>query len=428
MRPSIRPASASAARYRCGHSTTTSCRAGEPRRGGEDRAGVADGDPEAEEGADLGDGGGEVDRAEHDHPRRRGERLDEDVEALAAALPVDAVVQRRVAARVEQARARRRGARRPAGPSRWCRRPGPARPRAALPRRSGGPETTVATATGCSFAIASATSPSCGNVSRSTFSTNRSMMPPQVRPDGEGVVVGDAVALQHRPPVVADLLPELVDRALDAAARHAADRLAVRADQHRRAGLARGRAVGADHGGQRRGPSRRPTSGRASPRRHARAITSSRLCQRGQAVPGQQVVKMRQGGDDPALHGRVAGLADVRVDPDEPVRQPAQPGELGAEQRGVAALPAVGEDHDDRGRRAAPRRPQRSTNAASTSPSRVPPDQSGMARPAAASACSGSRSRSSRVTRVRRVPRVNTSVDAGARRTTTCAKRSSASA
>src|SRR5690606_39184336 len=78
-------------------------RPGEPGRGGEDRPRVADGHPVAEEATDLGDGGGEVDGAEHDHAGRRGERLDEHVEALAAALAVDAVVQHRVAARVEQA-------------------------------------------------------------------------------------------------------------------------------------------------------------------------------------------------------------------------------------------------------------------------------------------------------------------------------------
>ena len=81
---------------------------------------------------------------------------------------------------------------------------------------------------------------------------------------------------------------------------------------------------------------------------------------------------------------------------------------------GVAALPAVGEDHDD-GARGPPR--------AGPSGRRTPPaprragcrrTSPGWRRPAAASARSGSRRRSSRVTRVSRVPRVNTSVDAGA--------------
>jgi hypothetical protein len=40
----------------------------------------------------------------------------------------------------------------------------------------------VTTATGSCAAIAAATSSSCGNVSRSTRSTNSSMMPPQVNP------------------------------------------------------------------------------------------------------------------------------------------------------------------------------------------------------------------------------------------------------
>ena len=50
---------------------------GEPGRGREHRPGVAHRHPVAEELADPGHGGGEVDRAEDQHPRRRRERLDE---------------------------------------------------------------------------------------------------------------------------------------------------------------------------------------------------------------------------------------------------------------------------------------------------------------------------------------------------------------
>ena len=78
--------------------------------------------------------------------------------------------------------------------------------------------------------------------------------------------------------------------------------------------------------------------------------------------------------------------------------------------------------------RAVPRCPHLSRKALSTSPSRVPPDQSGIADPLAPSALSGSRNRISRVTLVSRVPMVNTSVAAGWARTATCANRSSASA
>jgi hypothetical protein len=61
-------------------------------------------------------------------------------------------------------------------------------------------------------------------------------------------------------------------------------------------------------------------------------------------------------------------------------------------------------------------------------PSRVPPDQSGMAAATAAIALSGSRPAISRVTRVSRVPSVNTSVRAPRRRVAACANRSNTSA
>ena len=48
--------------------------------------------------------------------------------------------------------------------------------------RSSGPFTTVTTATGSWFSTDSATSPSSGNDSGVTDSTNMSMMPPQVSP------------------------------------------------------------------------------------------------------------------------------------------------------------------------------------------------------------------------------------------------------
>ena len=53
-------------------------------------------------------------------------------------------------------------------------------------------------------------------------------------------------------------------------------------------------------------------------------------------------------GEHPLLDRLVAGLAAVRVHPHHAVREPAQPAHLLAEQRRVAALPAVAEDHDDR--------------------------------------------------------------------------------
>ena len=72
--------------------------------------------------------------------------------------------------------------------------------------------------------------------------------------------------------------------------------------------------------------------------------------------------------------------------------------------------------------RATPRWPQRSRNALTSSPSRVPPLQSGTAPDTASRAADGSRLRISRVTRVSRVPTVNTSVPVR-RRAAACANR-----
>jgi len=93
VRASTRPASTSAARYRCGQATTNLVRVGEAALGGEDRPGVADRHPVAEEDPDPGDRRGEVDRPEDDHARRRLVRGDEQAELVAAALAVVAVPQ-----------------------------------------------------------------------------------------------------------------------------------------------------------------------------------------------------------------------------------------------------------------------------------------------------------------------------------------------
>ena len=116
----------------------------------------------------------------------------------------------------------------------------------------------------------------------------------------------------------------------------------------------------------------------------------------------------------PALHRLVAGLAAVRVHPDHAVREPAQPRHLLAEQRRVAALPAVAEDHDDRAAGHPALAPAVEEGLAAPRPAGCRRTSRGRVRPAAASARSGSRRRSARVTRVSRVPSVNTSVDAGA--------------
>ena len=70
--------------------------------GREDGPGVAHGHVVAEEAADPGHRGREVDRAEDQHPRLRRERPHEHPHPLAAALAVRAVGQRRVVARRQQ--------------------------------------------------------------------------------------------------------------------------------------------------------------------------------------------------------------------------------------------------------------------------------------------------------------------------------------
>ena len=72
------------------------------------------------------------------------------------------------------------------------------------------------------------------------------------------------------------------------------------------------------------------------------------MLQRGQRVPVHEVVDVRQRRLHPGRHRRVARLPAVRVGPHHAVRQPVQPRHLLAEQRRVAALPAVGRDDDDR--------------------------------------------------------------------------------
>ncbi len=76
---------------------------GKARSGGEHRAGIADRDPVAEERSLLRQRGGEVDRAEHQHPRARSVAGHEDLHAFAATLPVGSVFEDLAAAHREQA-------------------------------------------------------------------------------------------------------------------------------------------------------------------------------------------------------------------------------------------------------------------------------------------------------------------------------------
>jgi hypothetical protein len=67
-------------------------------------------------------------------------------------------------------------------------------------------------------------------------------------PDGERVVVGDAVPLQHRLPGLDHRLRQLVDRAFHAATGHRTHRSLVGPDEHRRTGRARCGLERRDHG------------------------------------------------------------------------------------------------------------------------------------------------------------------------------------
>src|SRR4051812_25538633 len=74
---------------------------------------------------------------------------------------------------------------------------------------------------------------------------------------------------------------------------------------------------------------------------------SCQFLERGQAVPGDEVVNAGQRRDHARGQRLVAGPSLVRVDPDDGVRQPLQPGHLLGQQLRAAAFPAVAADDDD---------------------------------------------------------------------------------
>ena len=126
-RRAARPGSGAASRRRPRR------RSGTGRAVAKTGAGVAHRDPVAEQRALPGQGGGEVDGPEHQHPRPRRIAGDEHLHARAAALTVRAVGEHLAAARGQQARGRRRRRRRRRASSRATRAAIPAR------RRAGGP-------------------------------------------------------------------------------------------------------------------------------------------------------------------------------------------------------------------------------------------------------------------------------------------------
>ena len=177
----------------------------EPGRGGEHRPGVADRDLVAEERADPGDRGGEVDRAEDEHPRLGRERP-----RRTPASPRRGARRRgrRSGSRCGRRRAAR-GRRRVTASSgraasRACRlgvvrrRSGPHDEPAARAGPGRGARSRWHTATGRPASMSAATSPSSGNVSAVDLLDEDVEDAAAGQPDGERVVVADAVALQHR--------------------------------------------------------------------------------------------------------------------------------------------------------------------------------------------------------------------------------------
>ena len=236
----------------------------EPLRRREHRPRVAHRDVVAEEPPDPGDRGREVDRPEHEHPRRRRERLHEHAELVAAPLAVGAVVQDAGRAVLEHAAdVVGDGVVEPRA-SRACRPRGPATPpawrraaRAVDDRRHGD---RLAVADGRDdLGRAPGTSARDDRLDEDVDDAAAG------EADGERVVVGDAVALQHRPSGGRHLLGEVVDRALDAAAATRCRPPRRRRPRPSRAGLARRRLPGrARRCARPNGAARTRTAGRTS--------------------------------------------------------------------------------------------------------------------------------------------------------------------
>ena len=235
-------------RWRCGQSTTTSSASGNRAVVANTSPGVAHGHVVAEHLGHPHQRAGEVDRAEDDQARRRRVRLEEHRHRLLVGLAAGAVAADGRGAR----RQRRLGvarARPAAGRDR------PARRRARRPRRGAAcrprpaPSTTVDEDRRPMRRARRRAAPRSHR--HSSGSRNRWTVPPQVRPDREGVVV--AVAEGHDPPVAGgEHLQGLGHhRALDAAAGDRPDDLAVLAHRHGGARLARARALDVDDARQR---------------------------------------------------------------------------------------------------------------------------------------------------------------------------------
>ncbi len=255
---------------------------GEPRRGGEYLPRVAHRHVIPEELPDPGDGGGEVDRPENQHPGRRRERVHEDAQLVPAALtlrtvPADTgqalgkhaprvVVDRRV-----QPRSRAQGARRPDMPGFARHRRAAAFARSRFALGIAGPDNPsradlagtgdhrrdrdrlAALDRGGDLAELGET----GRIYRLHEDVDD---PAAGEPDRERVVVAHAVGLEDRAAGPAYVERQFVDGAFDASAGDAADDLAVGGGRYRqrRAWVTWRAAVCLDHGGQAEGLPRLP--------------------------------------------------------------------------------------------------------------------------------------------------------------------------
>jgi hypothetical protein len=229
-----------------------------PRTRREDRPGVADGDAVAEQRALPCQRGGEVDRAEDQHSGARRIAGDEHLHARTAPLTVRAVGEHLAAPRGQQAE-------RIVGDGGI----GPHRPQSSL-RRAGSDDEPAAHPIGIGMGDDGGyrNRPVGGDivghrlqlgkgVSRDRFDEDVHD-PAAGEPDRERVVVGDPVALQLRGALSDNVVGQLVDGSLDAAARYRAAHRPVGRHHHRRARRPGSRGERPHHGADTRGAARLP--------------------------------------------------------------------------------------------------------------------------------------------------------------------------
>src|SRR4051812_33594885 len=215
---------------------------------------------------------------------------------------------------------------------------------------SPGPSVTVAIATGSCRSIEATTSPNSGNVARLIGSTRTSRMPPQVSPTAKA---SSSLTPYRCTTAWPDSMTSCAS-SYTAPSTQPPDTLPTTSPSPET-------AIAAPAG---RGALRKVLTTVASPnvsspsyhlpisRRTSRI--SDHPCQFfecGETVPRHKVINVRKRREHPARERFVSWLCLVRVRPHHLVREPAQPRHLLAEQRRVAALPAVGGDDDDRAAR-----------------------------------------------------------------------------